>query len=432
MIFDPSHRHRKWLRWFSLIARFASAQLVIQVLGFLSGILIVRYLSKPDYAWFTIANTFASTLGALADSGVSGALTSVGGEVWQDNARFGSLIRTALPLRRKLASLSVLVVTPIFIWLLLKNQAPAATIAVVVPAALAGFLMQLTAGVLGIVISLRQEIRRMQLLGLAAAALRLALLAPACLIFIDVRVAVITGAIVAAVQVWILRRWVKPSIEWNAPESADYRARILVIVKKQAPLTIFFCLQGQIIVWLISIFGSEERVAEIGALGRFAMLFTLISSVVNGIIVPRFARCQDRHVLRRRFWQVATGFALLAGALVAVSAAFPRPLLWVLGAKYANLESEVWLLMLSAALNGIFGTLLAMTYSKGWILPAAISIPMEIVTQFILILSFDMSTVRGVLLMGCLSSVPLILLIIAVALRKFKSPSPPSSPAAEE
>ena len=50
MIFDPSHRHRKWLRWFSLIARFASAQLVIQVLGFLSGILIVRYLSKPDYA----------------------------------------------------------------------------------------------------------------------------------------------------------------------------------------------------------------------------------------------------------------------------------------------------------------------------------------------------------------------------------------------
>ena len=430
MISDHSHRHRKWFGWFSLIARFTSAQLVIQVLGFLSGILIVRYLSKPDYAWFTIANTFVSTLGTLADSGVTGALSSVGGEVWQDNSRFGSLIRTALTLRRKLASLSVLVVTPIFVWLLVKNQAPAATIAVVVPAALAGFLMQLTAGVLGIVISLRQEIRRMQLLGLAAALLRLALLAPACLIFIDVRVAVITGAIAAAVQAWILRRWVKASIQWNAPESADYRGRILAIVKKQAPVTIFYCLQGQIIIWLISIFGSEERVAEIGALGRFAMLFTLISSVVNGIIVPRFARCQDRNVLRRRFWQVAAGFAFLAGSLVAVSAAFPRPLLWVIGAKYANLESEVWLLMLSAALNGMFVTLLALTYSKGWILPAAISIPMEIVTQLVLILSFDMSTVRGVLLMGCISSVPLIFLVIAVAMRKFASPFLPSSPAA--
>ena len=420
---ELSHRHRKWLGWFSILARFTSAQMVIQVLGFASGILIVRHLSKPDYAWFTIANSLAATMNMLADVGVSGALSAVGGEVWQDNARFGSLIRTALTLRRKFAIASIAVVTPVFIWMLMKNQAPAATTAVLVPVALVGFLLQLTAGVLGVVISLRQEIRRMQLLGLAAALLRLAFIAPACLIFIDARIAMIAGVAAAALQVWILRRWVRASVVWDAPESSEYRSRILSIVKRQAPITIFHCVQGQIIVLLISIFGSEDRVAEIGALGRFAILFTLISSVINGIIVPRFARCQDRSVLRRRYWQVAIGFAVLAGSLVTLSAIFPRPLLWVIGSQYANLESVVWLMMLNAALGAMFVCLVSLTYFKGWIIPAAITIPMEIGTQLLLIWIFDMSTVRGVLLVGCIGSLPPILLNIVIAHLKTKSPA---------
>ena len=266
----------------------------------------------------------------------------------------------------------------------------------------------------------------MQLLGLAAALLRLAVIAPACLIFIDARIAVIAGTVACALQAWILRRWVRASVDMNAPESAEYRGRILSIVKKQAPITIFHCVQGQIIVLLISIFGNEERVAEIGALGRFAILFTLISSVINGIIVPRFARCQNLTLLRRRYWQVAIGFAFLAGALVAFSAVFPRPLLWVIGAKYANLESEVWLMMLNAALGSMFACLVSLTYFKGWIIPAAITIPMEIGTQVLLILAFDMSTVRGVLLVGVIGSLPPILLNIIIAHLKTRS-SPATS-----
>ena len=403
--------------------------MVIQVLGFLSGILIVRHLSKPDYAWFTIANSLVSTLGMIADSGVSAAVSSVGGTIWQDNARFGSLIRTALTLRRKFAILTVIVVTPIFIWLLVKNQAPGWTVAVVVSAALMGFSLQLTAGILGIVVSLRQEIRRMQSLGLAAAVLRLALVASACLVFFDARVAVIIGLCGPGLSTWFLRQWVKTSVDWNAQERSDYRSRILAVVKKQAPLTIFFCLQGQIIVWLISIFGSKERVAEIGALGRFAMIFVVLSSVMNSIVVPRFARCQNPSVLRRRYWQVTTGFALLAGSFVALSAAFPRPLLWVLGVKYANLQDDVWLMMLSSSLAALFATQFALTYSKAWIAPAMISIPMEIVTQVILIQFLDLSTVRGVLWLSFGSFIPPILLNMIIAHVELKKAPLPTEPA---
>ena len=207
------------------------------------------------------------------------------------------------------------------------------------------------------------------------------------------------------------------------------------MLKRQAPLTIFYCVQSQIITWLISVFGRSEQVADIGAVGRFAMIFTLVSSVVNGIVVPRFARCQDASVLRRRYWQAALGFALFAGTLVALSAMFPGALLWVLGSKYAHLTREVWLLMLSSALAGMFGTLTAMAFCKAWIVPAIVSIPAEIAVQTLLILTLDISTVRGVLIVGCLGKLVPIACTVIVAQRELKkaaqSQPPPAVPDAE-
>ncbi len=423
-----SHRHQKWLGWFSLLAGFASAQLVIQVLGFLTGILVVRYLSKPDYAWYIIANTLVATMSMLADSGVSAALSFIGGRLWQDNVRFGSLIRTALVLRRTFAWGSIAMVTPFFVWMLMKNQAPAGVIAVLLPAALAGFLLQLTASVLGVVISLRQEIGRMQGIALAVAFLRIALIGIAALVFMDARIAVIGGTLATGLQMWLVRKWTRAAVDRTAPVSTEYRAEILSVVRRMAPLTIFYCLQSQVGVWLISFFGNAQRVADIGALGRFAAVFTLISSVTNGIVVPRFARCQDPTTLRRRYWQVASAFGLAFGGMVALSAAFPQPLLWVLGPQYANLRHEVWLMMMNAAMTAFLGTLYALNFNKAWIAPAIVSIPLDIATQIVLISIFDISTVRGVLTIGCFSPLPPILLTIVIARQHWnKREVPPSA-----
>ena len=179
--------------------------------------------------------------------------------------------------------------------------------------------------------------------------------------------------------------------------------------------------------------GSSQRVAEIGALGRFAVIFALITSVTNGIVLPRFARCQDRGILRRRYWQTIGGCTCIFGLLVAASAFFPRPLLWILGSQYANLEHEVWLMMLNAAMGAMFMTMYGLTFSKAWIPSALVTIPMEILTQAILIFTLDISTVRGVLVLGCLSCVPPILLNIYIARRELgkteaaHAENPPSS-----
>src|SRR3979409_1893447 len=96
-----------------VVGKFAFVQAVVQVIGFLSGILLIRHLDQREYAYFTIANTMQGTLNTLADIGISVGLVSIGGRVWQDRNRFGQLIRTASNLRRKLGLIAALVITPI-------------------------------------------------------------------------------------------------------------------------------------------------------------------------------------------------------------------------------------------------------------------------------------------------------------------------------
>ena len=119
-------------KWFPILVRFTSVQVVVQALGFAAGILIVRGLPKREYAFYTIGNTMLATILLLADSGISSALTAIGGRVWQDDHRLGRLLTTTLQLRRQLAILTILVVVPVLVWLLRQNGAnPLVTIGVV-------------------------------------------------------------------------------------------------------------------------------------------------------------------------------------------------------------------------------------------------------------------------------------------------------------
>ena len=79
-------------KWVPILAKFAFVQAIVQVLGFAAGLLIVRTLSKREYAFFTIGNTMLAAILVLADSGISSALTAIGGRVWQDGQRLGSCL----------------------------------------------------------------------------------------------------------------------------------------------------------------------------------------------------------------------------------------------------------------------------------------------------------------------------------------------------
>src|ERR1700730_9275637 len=219
-------------KWFPILVKFTSIQVIVQTLGFAAGILIVRGLPKREYAFYTIGNTMLATILLLADSGISSALTAIGGRVWQDNHRLGSLLNTALQLRRQLAVLTMLIVVPVLIWLLRQNGAKALATAVLVLAVLAGSGLELITRIYGIALRLRSEIRQIQKQALLAALVKLALIAIAASVFLNATIAIFAVVLGYAVKFWMLRRWTSQEIDTEAPADPAMRSEIMAVIRK--------------------------------------------------------------------------------------------------------------------------------------------------------------------------------------------------------
>ena len=399
-------RSPQLLNWTKLLTRFLSLEAIVQGLTFACGILLVRVLPKADYALFTVANTMQATMNLMADNGIGSGITAIGGRVWQDRFRFGQLIATAMRLRRIFAVVSVTLVTPLLFWMLWHNGASFSYSSLITVVVLLGFYFQLTLGVLMPVPRLHFEVNRIQNLNVWSSGLRLVLLIIAYGIFLNTAIAMLAAAISLALQEFVLRRWVPAMADPQAPPNEEDRRAILAIVRDQAPNSIYYCMQGQLTIWLISVFGSATGVAEIGALGRLAVIFAVLASVMGNVVYPRFARVQEPQLLWRRYWQILGGHAVLALVLLGITAAFPDALLWVLGPKYAHLEKELFLMMLSAVLFSVLACMWQLNVARGWIVSPWLMIPIGVLVQIILIVVLDVSQVRGVLLLNIYSTIP--------------------------
>ncbi len=243
-------------------------------------------------------------------------------------------------------------------------------------------------------------------------------------IFLNAGIAVAVGAATLLLQYWMLRRYADGVVNLHAPENEEDRNAMHGFIRNQAANAIFFCLQGQITVFLISFFGRADSVAEVGALGRLAMIFAVLTNLLTNVFAPAFARCQSPRRLR---WQYAAIVGAVAGfSLIVICAAafFPEAFLFVLGSKYAHLDRELVLMVAGSVATALTGTFWALNSSKAWITGSWLYIPLTLATQAALIPFTDFTTVRGVLIFNLLSATPNLLLNFALSYRGFRSLRP--------
>jgi len=411
-----------------IVGNFALVQAGVQVIGFLSGILLVRWLSQREYAYFTIANTMQGTINLLADIGISVGLVSIGGRVWHDRHRFGELINAALAVRRRLGALAIIAVTPIMYSMLVKNGASTLYTAVLIAVVLAGLIIQLSIGVLSVVPRLRSDITRIQIIDVTGALVRLLLLVVLLFVALNAGVAVGVATLVLLLQYAMLRHYVTGVVDLNATENPEDRHEIIRLTRHLAANAVFYCLQGQITIFLISFFAHHvNAVAEVGALGRLAMIFTVLSNLLANVFVPAFARCQNRRKLRWLYGAILGGVAAFSLAILAFAAIFPDQFLFVLGSKYAHLHYELLLMVGGAIIGALTGTFWALNASKAWVSGAWLYIPLTLATQIVLIPYTNFSSVSGVLMFNLLSAVPNLLLNAVLSYRGFRSFQPASA-----
>jgi hypothetical protein len=392
--------------WVKLLLKFVSVQLVVQALGFSSGILIINSLTKTDYSYYLLTNTMQFTMDLMADFGITIGLNSIGGKVWQDPVKFSQLIATAFAIRRYLLTASIVVVLPVLFFMLLHNGAHLNTIILLVLAVLLELQFYSTNKILGIVPRLLSKIELIQKLDFILSAIRVVGLLVAYAIGMNVVIATFCSVLATGIYSLLLRRWVRDKVDLRSSIDLEYRSTIISLIKSQFLPTVFYCFQGQITIWIITIFGKVSGIAEIGALSRLGLILTIVNPVINSIIVPSYARCQSLDILKQRYWQLIGIFASISGCLIVLVAIFSDQLLWILGKQYAHLGNELILVMVSSLITSLTTMIWGLNYSKAWVDRSWLIIPCTIAMQMILLVSLDLATVRGTIIFGLFSALP--------------------------
>ncbi|TWU59569.1 hypothetical protein V7x_55600 [Crateriforma conspicua] len=372
-------RFEKLREWSKLIAITGSAQVIVQAIGFLCGLLVIRLLPVEEYGFYTITNTMLGTMTLLADGGVASGVMSQGGKVWQDKCKLGSVLATGMKLRRQFAGYSLLVSIPILYYLLHRQGASWITSTMLIVSLLPAFFSVLSGKLLEISAKLHQDVGALQNIQVTSNALRLALSAVTIFVFPFAAVPVVVSGIAQVYGNWRLRKVSRRFADDSQNEDQEVRKEILLIVKRVLPSAIYFSISLQLGVWLLSFFGSTESVAQLGAIGRITMVVGILTTVFAYLVAPRFARLPESiSLLRMHFVRIQV--ILIAVCLLGYAIAYLTTdyVLAILPDEYSGLTYAFRLQVAISGFSVIIGSLSALNASRGYVMPPTIHIPLNL------------------------------------------------------
>jgi O-antigen/teichoic acid export membrane protein len=393
-------QYHRVLEWGKLISVTGAAQIFVQVVGFISGILVIRFLPVEEYALYTLANAFLGTIAILGDGGISAGVLSQGGKEWQNKKKLGAIVATGLQMRKKFALYSLSFGLPILSFLLLENGASWLTVFLIIITLIPAFYADLSDSLWDIVPKLHQAIPALQKNQLAVGFGRLLLTVSLVFIFPFTFMTLIAYGIPRIFGNHKLKIIAAPYITLQKPDNY-VKKEIYKTVKRILPGAIYFCLSGQITIWILSILGNTSGLAQLGALAKFGVAFSIIGTMVSILIVPRFARQKEKKSLLFKYYLqiISAVFVLLTGATLIISI-FPDQILWILGENYTNLETELLYVVIGAGLGILCGVMVSLHMSRNWIINPILSISISALSIVAGVFLFEVSELKGVLLLN--------------------------------
>ena len=393
---------KKYLGKIIAFGRLASittaTQFIVQGVAFFCGILIIRRLSTEEYAYYTLANTMAATMGVLSDAGIGIGVTAQGGQVWSDKRKLGAIIVTGMELRKKFSVYSIFILLPILFAMLLQHGASPLSAFFISLSILPIFLTELSGKILAIVPMLRQDIHPFQLINILGSIARLFFL---CLFIFSFPFATVAILTAGCSQIWRNHKLKKLSEKHaDLSQSVDPVARqeMIRVIKKVFPGALYYCFSGQLTIWIVSTFGTTQALAQFGAISRLTMAFTLIATLFNTLITPRFARLpNDRRPIIQFFLQSQGYLYIIVCLITALTYLFPQEILSLLGDRYKDLSYEVILMVIGGGLNLVSGCIWSINSARAFLPPWYFNPAMGILSTIAFSFIFDLSQITGVL-----------------------------------
>lgn len=420
------YRFTSWRRWIVLSGQVAGLQVLIQGVNAVTGLMLVRYMAKDDYAWFTIAASLLATLNLLGDGGVATGVTAIGGRIHDQPGPFARLLQQGLRLSFRLTVVGFILAAPFFYGLYVRVGAPPSlAVSALLLASMAAW-PSVTTVLFNVANRLHTRIRIIQLGDIVGALSRLLLTA---FLWAGGWLAALPALLATVLAGWAqaLLILVRSRHFLEAPaKEVSYRPELGEFTRSLYGNHVFFCLQAQVATWIIGWLAGSAEVADLGALARLGVLFVAITSPIHYLAVPAIARIRDNAVLKRRMALALVTTLLMAATVVVVSLWFPEPFLWILGGNYVHLTTELPLSLAAQGLNMVTALAWALMLTRGWVRHAWITIVTTLLGFAIGAVLFPLGTVVGMLKFNLVTVLPTLALclgIIAFRLIRIDHPS---------
>lgn len=406
---------QKIQRWTVQAGGVLFTQVGVQGIGAVTGLMLVRWMPKDEYAWLTICGSLLATIGLLADGGIGTAITSMSGRVSGDKKALAEVADACLSVRNRLALLSLVLTLPPFFILFTRTEMSFGMAALLVGSAAVMLWPVTSSKFLPVTLRIAGELKSTQIMELSGVLLRCGLTAIVLVAgWRQVYPAFLATVASIGLHAWLARRGVT-HVVGVATGTVTQKREVWGFVRALYANHLFFCVQGQIATWIVSFTSGVTEIADIGALSRLTVFFSIFGAIFHYLVLPNVASTQCPRLVRTKFIVSSTG--TFGSVLLVIAAAwlFPYPFLWILGGSYSHLSLELPLAFAVQGLGVLNSVIWTFMQVRGWVRLSWLNIPLTLGGYILGLLMADLTSVSGVLLMSGVSLLPPLLWALGYA-----------------
>jgi O-antigen/teichoic acid export membrane protein len=411
------------VRWVKILSAYFTAQTLTQLLGIASGLLFVNFMPVREFALYTLAFSVITFFNFISDLGSTTSLVYFFRRAQGAPEEVGRYVAAIMSLRRLAFLLGAGAVLLIFPRIAVTKEFGLRESLLATAGILLLVWFQVSSSVRVLALRLADRYGLSYRAEMAGGGVRLLLaLVLVATGLLRAWLGVLVSSFGAAVTAFVART-ARPRPETRTEaDLRPYRARVLRYLLPSLPSALYFSIQGPLIVWLATTFGSTRNMAEVGALGRLGLVVGIFSNLTGVVFLPRLARIHDERVYRARYLQFGALLLAVASVLVATSVAVPGLLLALLGKQYAGLRHELVLVVGGAGLTLLGGYAVSVNLARSWNRWEGLAVIVLAGVQALLVALLPLSTTSGVLTFNVLTAATGLLLQLLITLGGFTRP----------
>ena len=381
------------------------------VIGGVAGLLIVNVLPKDQYAQYTFLVSCLTLMHSITDTGLAHTCLPIVGQRAHEVPWVIGACRHVFRYRWWLLMLGFVFVVPY--WVVTSQQHGWNTSGYWLATALVAvaLLFSMRVDYAATVLTILGYISSLTRVGFYAVGARTALvLAVVALPVTQFSLSGFMAAtlLAAMINVWFYSRAFKSHslepVRLSSDDAKKVNADLIRIAKPLMLPAIFYQFQGVVTVFIVSLFGTAEMLAEVGALGRLTMMLVVFDKVAGVLVFPVIAKAAEGKQLMNR---ILLAHALTIGgmALVLLSALiFPQYWMLLLGPQYKGQQDLLWMAFLATLLISCANFAFVTLTSRGNTGRQTLIIPFVLLAQVACVSYFGVDTLRDVLALGIATS----------------------------